>query len=827
MSGNTYNIESVAEILQGKFLQFHVNVEITELITDSRQNLNQAFLFFAIISARNDGHKYIADAYKKGVRNFVVSQAVNLDQIPEANVIQVADSLKSLQLLAKYHRCKYQLPIIGVTGSNGKTIVKEWLFQLLQNKMKIVRSPKSYNSQIGVPLSVWKISEEDELGIFEAGISQKDEMSKLQKMINPTIGVITNIGDAHLENFSSKQEIAQEKMELFADCKTLVFCKDDPIILEQVKKLKLQRSIAWSYQESNSDYWVKNVEKKPGSTEIQIKLKEESYSYSIPFADDASIENSISCFFTLFAIGELNEDTLKSMEDLQAVAMRLEIKEGMHSSLLINDSYNSDLQSLKIALQVLWQHGRHKRRILILSDLIQVSQSKEQLYQEIARLIEERRIDLFVGIGKDIMAHQKYFPQNSFFYDNVKQFLREFDIENISASAVLIKGARKFGLEKISESLQQKSHETILEINLNSVIDNLNYIRSLLHKRTKVMAMVKAFSYGSGSSEIAKALQFHQVDYLGVAYTDEGMDLRKSGISTPIMVMNPEIESYENMIRHQLEPEIFSFRVLHKFMDALQENQYFASSDEPFPIHIKLDTGMHRLGFAEEDIPQLAEELTKYPTIKIVSVFSHLTSSEDESQDEYSMMQVEKFEKMANRLTKALGYKPLFHILNSNGILRFPQFQFDMVRLGIGLYGVVGNEESQKHMKYVSRLKTHISQIMKLKAGERVGYSRMGIKEKAGKIATIPVGYADGIGRSLGNGNWQVQIGNCLFPTIGNICMDMCMIDLLDAEVEEGDEVLVFGGKKTIKDLAVSMEKSPYEVLTGISGRVKRIYFFE
>ena len=822
-----YDIKAIAETLEGEFVNYSSNDPISELTTDSRQSLNKNFLFFAIVSKRNDGHKYIQDAYQKGVRNFVISKAIDLGKMKDANFILVEDTLKSLQELAKFHRSKFSIPLIGITGSNGKTTVKEWLYHLLQKDYKIVRSPKSYNSQIGVPLSVWRISEEDELGIFEAGISQKGEMQQLREIIQPQIGILTNIGDAHLENFASKKEIAVEKIKLFEDCEYLIYCADDAEMQEVSKNLKAKHIIAWSFHKNSTKPYISRVEKKSNLSEVQIIHNQNEYIYRIPFTDDASIENSISCFFALACLNALNEQTLKRMENLQAVAMRLEIKEGINSSLLINDSYNSDFHSLKIAMQLLSQYNQYSKKILILSDVVQVSQSKKELYQELAQLVDDGKIDLFVGIGEEIKAYQEFFPVKSLFFPDIRHFMKEFNFREIDHSAVLIKGARKFGMEKISEALQQKSHETILEINLDSVIDNLNYFRSLLKKETKIMAMVKAFSYGSGNSEIAKTLQFHQVDYLGVAYADEGTDLRKAGIHVPIMVMNPEIGSYENMIRNRLEPEIYSFRVLHKFLGALEENQYFASTDDPYPIHIKLDTGMHRLGFANEDISSLIEKLNQSGSVKVVSVFSHLTSSEDETHDDYTKMQIATFERMSEEIIRGIGYQPLLHILNSNGVLRFPEYQYDMVRLGIGLYGVAGDEKLQKKLKYVSRLKTHISQVRKLEAGDTVGYSRKGLKEKAGKIATIPIGYADGLGRSLGNGKWQVQIGNRLFPTIGNICMDMCMIDLMDADVEEGEEVLVFGGKKNVKDLSIAMGKSAYEVLTGISSRVKRIYYFE
>ena len=827
MSHIQYSSSRIAQIIHADFLQFCSDSEITELSTDSRQAMGGNFLFFAIVSGRNDGHNYIADAYQKGVRNFIISREVAVKQHKPANFMLVDDTLQALQVLAKHHRSLFSLPLIGITGSNGKTTVKEWLYQLLQADLKVVRSPKSYNSQIGVPLSAWRISTEDELGIFEAGISQKNEMQRLEEIICPQIGLLTNIGDAHLENFNSKEEIAREKIKLFENCETVIFCADQQEAGFIKNEVKAQKLLAWSYKESSKYPYVKEINRGKSFTKIFIKFSGKEYQYRIPFLDAASIENSISCFFALSSIGHLNEKTLKRMEELQPIAMRLEIKEGIQGSLLINDSYNSDFQSLKIALQLLSQYDHKERKVLIFSDLVQISQNKDAVYQQVAELVFESNLQLFVGIGPDMFSHQKRFPASSLFYEDVKQFLQDFDFDHIANSAVLIKGARKFGMEKISEVLQQKSHETVLEINLNFAVDNLNYFRSLLKKRTKIMAMVKAFSYGAGSVEIAKVLQFHQVDYLGVAYADEGLELRKAGIFVPIMVMNPEIESYETMIRNQLEPEIFSFRVLEKFLQSLAENQYFASSDDPYPIHLKLDTGMRRLGFSPEDILQLANILSDNPKVKVVSVFSHLTSAEEPSHDEFTKEQVRIFEEMAALLSMRLEYQPLKHILNSSGVLRFPEFQFDMVRLGIGLYGVSSEVEVQKKLKYVSRLTTHISQVKTLKANETVGYFRSGVKEKGGKIATIPIGYADGLGRALGNGKWQVQIGNRLFPTIGNVCMDMCMIDLLDAEVEEGAEVLIFGGKRTVKDLAIAMGKSAYEVLTGISGRVKRIYFFE
>lgn len=826
MKSQGYHISEIAKIVNAKSLQFTRDDLIYELASDSRQSLNPNYIFIAISSSRNDGHKYLEQAYLKGVRNFMLSRDVSTQNFPEANFLLVENCLSSLQTLTAYHRQQFEIPLIGITGSNGKTSVKEWLYQLLHNDYNIVRSPKSFNSQIGVPLSVWKMNDDDEIGIFEAGISQKDEMEKLQKIIQPTIGIITNIGDAHSQNFSSKKETVREKLKLFKESETLIYCRDYLEIDEMVKELVKPNKFSWSFSKE-ARLRIHSVEKAERKTRILGEIDQQQVEFEIAFMDQASIENSINCWLCLYVLGYSAEAASSKMPLLQQLAMRLELKEGINDSTLINDSYNSDLDSLKIALQVLSQQFQHSKKSLILSDLVQIKTAKKKLYQAVVNLVKENGIQRFVGIGEDIMLHRELFDEGSSFYLSTKDFLHEFNLTSISNEAILIKGARKFEFEKITELLQQKSHETMLEINLSAMIDNLNFFRSKLNKDTKLMAMVKAFSYGSGSFEIANVLQYHHVDYLSVAYADEGVALRKAGISIPIMVMNPETESYESMIRNKLEPEIYSLRVLELFKKSLKANQYFLSDEEAYPIHIKLDTGMHRLGFMEDEIASLIKELKKSNEVKAVSIFSHLSSAEDEQEDDYTLLQIEKFEKMSNSLIDSLQEKPIIHLLNSNGMLRFPKQAYDMVRLGIGLYGIVSLKDFQNKLKPISVLKTAVSQIKKLSKGDSVGYSRKGFMTSDGRIATIPVGYADGISRSLGSGNWHVQIGKHLFPTIGNICMDMCMINIGDADIKEGEEVIVFGGKKSIYELSEAMQKSPYELLTGISSRVKRIYYYE
>jgi Alr-MurF fusion protein len=836
-----YTIHQVSEIVSGKLSIQTGQTVISDLVIDSRKlNAPLTSLFFAIITNRNDGHKYINDLVELGVQNFCVSY------IPEnikgkANFIEVYDTLFALQRLTSFHRKQFDIPVIGITGSNGKTIVKEWLWQLISQEKTIVRSPQSYNSQVGVPLSVWQMSPIHDMAIFEAGISQPGEMEKLEQIIKPDIGLITNIGQAHDVYFESIQQKTSEKLKLFENCRTVIYCKDSNVIeaginnsllayitqenenshLDDVKKDE-SRFFTWGWHKE-SNLRITNIQRDKISTSIKALFNDKYHSINIPFTDDASLENALHCWAVMLFLGYGPEVTRNRMLKLLPVAMRLEMKEGINGSLIINDTYSSDPDSLSNALDFLIQQTKHKQRTVILSDILQSASNDESLYIYIANLLSAKGITRIFGIGEAISKYSGVFPMQKQFFLTTEEFLKEFPALNFRNESILIKGARIFAFERIIEFLQQKLHETVLEVNLGSLVHNLNYFRSLIKPATKVMAMVKAFSYGSGSFEIANVLQFHHVDYLGVAYADEGVELRKAGISLPIMVMNPEMTGMEAMIRYDLEPEIYSFRTLELFARTVES----LNSNAAAKIHLKLDTGMHRLGFMEDEMDELASKLRHLPYLKVLSVFSHLAASEDEGLDNFTLKQIETFERMTERLQMELGYPFMRHILNSAGILRHPYAQYDMVRLGISLYGISSIEDVQNKLEVVSCLKSVISQIKIIKKGESVGYNCRWIAPAERVIAIVPIGYADGLGRKLSNGVGNMYIKNRLVPIIGNINMDMTVLDISGIDAEEGDEVIVFGKEISINTVATQMETIPYEILTGISRRVKRIYFQE
>ena len=827
-NNNNYSITEVKNLVGGEFVtQTTIPTNISNIFIDSRNVISpENSLFFAIKTKKNDGHKYINELYQKGFCNFIISSTSEINDLNiNANIILVKDTLKALQKLCAAYRKKFSLPVVAITGSNGKTIVKEWLFQLLAPDKTIVRSPKSYNSQIGVPLSVWQISSKDELGIFEAGISEPDEMEALKNIILPNYGIFTNIGPAHDENFINNKQKIEEKLKLFTEVDTLIYCCDHNEIQEVIIKseiLKNIKSFTWS-RKANADLIINNIVKGNNQTTIKAKYLKEEIEIKIPFNDDASIENAINCWCFMLLLGIKNEIIANRISRLSSVAMRLELKEGINNCTIINDSYNSDISSLIIALDFLKQQRQHNKKTLILSDILQSGKNSSELYEEVSALVNEKGIHRIIGIGKDISSQAKKFNIEKLFYKTTTEFIKDFPFSELNNEAILLKGARDFEFEKIIAYLQQKTHKTILEVNFNAIIHNLNFYKSQLLPDVRMMAMVKAFSYGTGSYEIANLLQFNQVDYLGVAFADEGKDLRKAGITLPIMVMNPEETSFDDMIKFNLEPEIFSFRILEMFEQALLRNNY----EGRFNIHIKIDTGMHRLGFEEFQIMDLITKLKKNEKINIKSVFSHLASSGNTLHDDFTNYQIDLFEKICQTLKQNIGDGFLMHILNTSGIRRFKNKQFDMVRLGLGLYGVTSNLEEQSFLQNVSVLRTSISQIKNIKAGDTIGYDRNCLANKDMIIATVPIGYADGFSRRLGNGIGKMKVNNFYVPVIGNVCMDMCMLDITNTPAKEGDEVIVFDKDYSVIDFAKDMDTIPYEVLTGFSRRVKRVYFHE
>ena len=820
-------IKQISEIVGGSLVGTGENREILDLLTDSRQLVAAGqTLFFALTSNRNDGHKYIEELYNNGVRAFVVSRQPDTEAFPGACFVVVDDTLMALQQLAAWHRQQYHIPVIGITGSNGKTIVKEWLAQLLGPDYNTVRSPKSYNSQVGVPLSVWQMNGAHQLGIFEAGISKPNEMGALQKIIRPTIGVFTNIGQAHGENFINFTQKAGEKLNLFTQAETLVYCMDYYDIQQVILRAGLGNKLKlfpWSRKFKEAEIFVSAVEKHEKDTLLVLEYQGETLRFTIPFIDEASIENAIHCI----AVSLLMKMDVKVLNErlmgLTSVAMRLEIKAGINNCTIVNDYYNSDVNSLAIALDVMNQQRQHKDKVLILSDILQSGRDEEELYSYISHLIEEKGVGKLIGIGPAISRQARQFKKGSRFFNDVADFLQHCSLDEFRNQTILLKGARAFAFEQIGMELQEKAHETVLEINFNHLVNNFNHYRSLIKPETKIMVMVKAFGYGSGNYEVSNILQFHRADYLTVAFADEGVELRNAGINLPIMVMSPEVNSYDSIIKNRLEPEVFSFRNLDYIEKALQSPSVTA----PLNVHVKLDTGMHRLGFSLKELPELIRRLQANPLIHVKSVFSHLATADNPDEDEFTLSQIKVFEEGSKMIVDAFPHKVLRHILNTAGITRFTQYQFDMVRLGIGLYGVPTCKADEGVLETVVSLKTTINQIKEIPAGDSIGYNRHGRATHDMRIGIVPIGYADGLSRLLGNGNCHFFVKGQPVPIVGDICMDMCMLDLTGVEAEEGDTVVIFDAEHPINDIARACQTIPYEVMTRISQRVKRVYYQE
>ena len=907
----TYTIEKVATLIGARRFGGKEGT-VRWLLTDSRSLcFPEETLFFALKTKRNDGHRYIDDLYRRGVRNFVVEQLPETTH-DDANYLRVTNTLAALQRLAERHRDEFSIPIVGITGSNGKTMVKEWLYQLLSGvgvyfaatsresvhdgtadsgihaePLAVTRSPRSYNSQIGVPLSVWLLSEQSRVGLFEAGISQPGEMAALRDIIQPTIGVFTHLGDAHQENFRSLDEKCTEKLQLFHDTKAIVYCSDDDTVSRCVRRMGYQGDrISWSRQDRNAPFFVKSVTPTTTGSHIIYIYKGSEDSYDIPFIDNASVENSITCAAVALQLGLSAAELSERMPRLEPVAMRLEVKQGQRGCTLINDSYNSDVNSLDIALDFMNRRPdqRGLGHTLILSDIYQSGVNRETLYKEVAQLLEKRGVDKLIGIGQEISACAQLFPvAEKHFFANTDEFIGSQAFSDMRQEVVLLKGARAFGFERITELLEQKVHETILEVNLNAVVDNLNYYRSFLRPETKMVCMIKADGYGAGAVEIAKTLQDHRVDYLAVAVADEGVTLRKAGITSNIMVMNPEMSSFKTLFDYDLEPEVYSFRLLDALVHAARKEGITG-----WPVHIKLDTGMHRLGFNTSPAPSksgkgltdnvkddnnldeidlLIQKLKGQQAVIPRSVFSHFVGSDSDEFDDFSALQFERFDQASRRIQQAFSHKILRHMDNSAGIEHFPERQMDMCRLGIGLYGVnpreaplsspeaiaplsspegdtlvpssttieapsgavggasTGPVGGAPTLHCVSTLKTTILQLRRVPAGDSVGYSRRTVLERDSIIGAIPIGYADGLNRHLGNRHGYCLVNGQRAPYVGNICMDVAMIDVTDIPCREGDMVEIFGEHLPVTALSDEIDTIPYEVLTSVSNRVKRVYF--
>lgn len=819
-----FSIPEIARVTRaGIHTQTPDEPTVQRFLFDSRKlTTARGTMFVAIAGKHHDGHDHINELYNRGVRSFLVSRPVYLPG--PGNLLLTRDSLKALQNLASSHRSGFEGEVIAITGSNGKTVVKEWLFQVLAAKMSLTRSPRSYNSQLGVALSLLQLEAYHEKAIIEAGISQKGEMSALESMIRPEIGIFTAQGPAHDENFSSREEKLQEKLLLFKGAKVIIYPSDDELLSSLVEQSLPPEVMRFSWGKKGSGMIVHQREVHEEKTIARVEYQGEECSIDIPFLDNASVMNALTTAATLLYLGMDRKEVSAGISNLQAIEMRLQLKEGLNGCSIINDSYSSDLMSLEVALDFLAQQDARRKRVVILSDILQSGMPDEELYENVSTLCRAKGVSRLIGIGPAISAHQELFKGETDFYPSTREFLDDFPLSSFRDNIILFKGARTFGFERIVGRLQRKAHETVLRINLNALAHNLKYYQSLLSPGTRTMAMIKAFAYGSGTAEIASLLQFHQVDYLAVAYVDEGYELRNAGIEVPVMVMNPDSESLVPAIRRGLEPEIYGMGILEDLLFSI--NRY-ADIPSTVRIHIKIDSGMHRLGFLPSQVDALAEKLSKKNNVKVVSVFTHLAASEDPEEDAFTEQQVQTFLDCTRVLEEKLGYPLLKHVLNSAGIRRFPQYHLDMVRLGIGLYGVSADEREQAFLQNVSTLRTIVSQIKEIRAGDSVGYNRGWKAQKDSRIAVIPVGYADGYDMRFGNGTGEVIIRDKAYPVVGKVCMDMCMVDVSGSDVEEGDEAVVFGEGISVKELAGRIGTIPYEILTGISSRVKRIYYYE
>lgn len=817
------SISDITKIVNGR-LSGNKNLLISDLVTDSRQlTFSEGMAFFAIRGKNHDGHHFIDNLYLKGIRAFIVETLpADILKYPDAAFILTDSAISALQLLAAYIRDSFKSPVIAVTGSAGKTVVKEWLADILGLTVPVIRSPKSFNSQIGVPLSVWKLDEKYRLGIFEAGISLPGEMEKLQKIIKPDIGVITNIGDAHSENFHNNKIKAKEKLKLFVNASLLIYCSDHILIKELIKedkRIQSNKLVDWSYENKEAAIFVKKHQQQGNHTLVEISFRGKTDDFNIPFSDRASVENAITVISVCLALETDPEIIRKGLSGLVSVAMRMEMKTGINNCHLIEDYYNSDPGSLGMALDYL--KGQNNRKTtLILSDFVQSGRNEKELYNEVAELIKKTGIDKFIGIGPALARNNILFNEGALFYYSTEEFLVKFNAADFKDELILLKGARKYEFEKIGKLLELQIHQTVLEVNLDAIAHNLNQFRRHLDPGTRIMAMVKAFAYGAGPAEIAGLLEYHRVSYLGVAYADEGVELRNAGVTLPVMVMNPDPSSFDLIIKYNLEPEIYSIQSFAEFSDLASKHGIIN-----YPIHIKIDSGMHRLGFMAEDIGELTARIKTTESVRVISVFSHFAASEDPAFDKFTHHQAEVFLIAVSQIREATGYSFLRHICNSSGIVRFPQYQFEMVRPGIGMYGT--GEFYGLNLKPAGRFKTRISQIKKIPAGEPVGYGCADISDKERIIGILPVGYADGLNRKLGNRNGSIMINNKKVPIIGNVCMDMCMVEITGLNAEAGDEAEIFGENIRIDELAEKCQTIPYEILTSIPGRVKRVFFRE
>jgi alanine racemase len=817
-------IDQIAKITNGSIVG-DTNADYQKIVIDSRKVITANHsLFVAIRGENHNGHIYVHELAKRGVTGFIVDKTFDIATLPTGcNAVIVDNTLDAIQLVAAYHRSTMDYPVLSITGSNGKTITKEWITQLAGEDLAIIRSPKSFNSQVGVPLSLLLLEPQAQLGIIEAGISMPGEMAKLQSMIKPLMGLITNIGLAHQENFKSLRHKLEEKIKLFDQCGTIFFCADQPEIKSAITAMYSDKKlVSWGSNNANNYLQVLRANNTGNTKQVEVLVNGQNLTFSIPFTDNASFENAMHAITFLLYNGIDAKHIAQRLKGLKPVAMRMEQKEGINNCLIINDTYNSDITSLEVSLDFMNQQARQNDmpRTVILSDIFQSGLVDAGLYNKVNQLMAQNRVSQLIGVGANITKAKDCFSIPTRFFDTTNQLLASGLLSTLNHQVVLVKGSRDFEFERVVESIEQKRHQTVLEVNLNALSHNVNKFRSQLKPGTKILAMVKAFSYGSGSFEIASVMQHQKVDYLGVAFADEGVELRNAGITLPIVVMNPEKRSFTTMLQHALEPEIYSFGILNDYLATVASEGFNEA-----PVHIKIDTGMLRLGFRPNEIPLLCEQLKANKTIKVQSVFSHLAGSEAPEHDPFTRMQISDFEKACVAIKNAVGYQFIRHILNSSGIERFPDAQFEMARLGIGLYGISSKKENE--LRNVATLKSYISQIKKVEANESIGYGRRGHIDNGGRIAVVPIGYADGLDRRLGNGVGKMLVNGRFAPILGSICMDMCMIDITQINAKEGDEVIIFGDDYPVWNLSELMGTISYEVLTGIGRRVPRVYYQE
>lgn len=823
MSDAGYTSGQIAQLV-GASLIGPADVGVNTLLTDSRRLIFPlGTLFFALKTSSNNGQRYIPELYRLGVRAFVVHPDFVTEIYPDAAFIVCEDVLDALQQLAAHHRNRFSYPVVGITGSNGKTVVKEWLYQMIHARLHTVRSPRSYNSQIGVPLSVWQMNGHYQVALIEAGISKRGEMARLERIIKPQFGIFTNLGRAHDEGFDSLGEKARQKAILFSGSEKIIFCYDHSevrqTLFELVKNDK-SRLLAWSFIKGEDAIFVNRQGKK-----LNIAFDGEPAVFDLPFGDEGSVENCIHALICAWHLGIPIAELQTAVQQLSPIEMRLQERRGISGNLLINDFYNSDPESVRIALDLLMQQPAERPKVVVISEFEGLSGSEmEEQYRKVVDVLNSMPLKEVVCVGGNWLNYFAGLAHEKHVYLSTEELLADLSQRNWQNSAILLKGARKYHFENIAEQVQEQVHQTWLEINLSAMAHNLRYYRSCIKPQTKTMAMVKALSYGSGTVEIARWLQYNRVDYLAVAYVDEGITLRTGGITLPILVMNPDVMGFARMIEYHLEPELYSERMVREFLRVAEAEH---TGSEPYPIHLKVETGMNRLGIESRDLNGVLEIIRGNSGVKVASIFSHLAASDNPEFDEFTRRQVSAFGNMAKAAEVKLGYPIMKHIANTSGVARFPEAQFDMVRLGIGLYGAANSTAEQQHLKTVSQWFTRVSQIKHIKSGESVGYSRGFVAEKPVTIATLPVGYADGYFRVLSNGKAEVVIAGNRAPVVGRICMDMLMVDVTNLTVAEGDVVELLGDNITVKEMATAAQTIPYEIFTHISGRVPRVYVSE